>query len=127
MLREKKHVWPIVESEDGRKIDFSKVVKDKGYAVKLVLSKFSTGVVTLKHDDKNEKIDIIFNKDKNKYCGLLLNSKGWPAGNEYKYNHISIAPSNAILGNLEECIQRNGFGIIESEGQATWNVRFKVY
>ena len=126
MLRDKKHICPVIETEDGRRIDFSKVAKDKGYAVKFVLSNLSTGVVTLRYGDRNEKIDIIFNKDKNKYCGLWLNSKGWPVGNECKYNHISIAPGNAIIGSLEECIRRNGFGTIESGGQATWDIRFNI-
>jgi galactose mutarotase-like enzyme len=127
ILRDKKYIWSVIETENSRRIDFSKVIKGKGYAVKFVLSNLSTGVVTLKYGDKNEKIDTIFNKDKNKYCGLWLNSKGWPAGNECKYNHISIEPGNAIFGSLEECIRRNGFGTIEGGGQATWDIRFNIY
>ncbi len=124
--RDKKYIWPVIEAEDGEKMDFSKVAKNKGEAFKLVLSNLSTGLVTLKYGDKNEKIDVIFNKNENKYCGLWLNSKGWPAGNECKYNHVSIAPGNAIMGSLEECIHRNGFGSIESEGQVTWDIKFNI-
>jgi len=126
ILRDKKYVWPVIETEDGRSMDFSKIDVDKRYAVKFVLSNLSTGVVTLRYGDKNEKMDIIFSKDKIKYCGLWINSKGWPGESLYKYSHIAIEPCNGITDSLKECIQRNGFGSIKGGDQITWDVIFKI-
>jgi len=126
ILRDKKYVWPVIETEDGRSMDFSKIDVDKRYAVKFVLSNLSTGVVTLRYGDKNEKMDIIFSKDKIKYCGLWINSKGWPGESLYKYSHIAIEPCNGITDSLEECIRRNGFGTIKGGDQITWDVIFKI-
>jgi len=126
ILRDKKYIWPVIETEDGRRIDFSKIGVGKEYAVKFVLSNLSTGVVTLKYCNNNEKMDIVFNKDRIKYCGLWINSKGWPEEGLYKYSHIAIEPCNGITDSLEECIQRNGFGTIKGGDQITWDVIFKI-
>lgn len=126
VLRDKKYIWPVIETEDSRKIDFSKISLDRGYAVKLVLSNLLTGVVTLRYGDKNEKIDIIFDKDKIKYCGLWINNKKWPEESLYKYSHIAIEPCNGITDSLEECVYRNSFGTIKAGDQITWDVIFNI-
>jgi galactose mutarotase-like enzyme len=126
VLRDKKYKWPVIETEDGRKIDFSRISVDETYAVKFVLLNLSIGEVTLKYSNKNEKIDIIFNKDNIKYCGLWVNNMGWPEKILHKYRHIAIEPCSGVTDSLGRCIYRNGFSTIKGNDRITWDLIFKI-
>lgn len=126
ILGNKEYIWPILGTEDGKDIDFSKIGRSKRYAVKFVLSNLSVGFVGLRYNNQNEKIDVIFDKDKIKYCGLWINSRGWPEESLYKYRHIAIEPCNGVTDNLEECIiRRNDFWTIKGGDQKNWSIMFR--
>ncbi len=128
VLRNKEYVWPILETKDGKGVDFSEVDESKRYAVKFVLSNLSTGVVALEYSNENERIDVIFSKDKIRHCGLWINSKGWPEESLYEYSHIAIEPCNGVDDSLEKSIVRgNEFWMARGGDKKIWDVMFKLW
>ena len=121
-LKSKKYKWPVLQTEDGGKIDFSLITDiDSGEAEKLYLSNLVKGEVKVNYLDKKESITFKFNKDILKNCGIWIDKSGWPF-NSNPYKVMAIEPCSCISDRFEDSFQKGVFETVKSKSYNEWNL-----
>ncbi len=121
-----KYKWPVLNTEEGRAVDFSKISDiDDGMADKLYLCNMLTGEARLNYLDKHESMVFRFNKDVLKYCGIWIDRAGWPF-NENPYRVLAIEPCNCISDRFEDSLQRGAFDVVGAKSYNEWKLELVI-
>jgi hypothetical protein len=117
----RKYGWPEAMTQDGGRVDFSRISEMDGNADKLFLTDLAKGEVRLRYLDRGVALVFSFDNTTIRNCGLWINRCGWPLEGK-QTQLIAVQPCNCTSDFFDDSLRQGSGGLVQAHSDNTWKV-----
>jgi hypothetical protein len=123
--RTRKYPWPQAVTQDGARVEFSRIRGMDGNADKLFLTDLAKGEVRLRYLDR--RVSLVFGFDNNaiRHCGLWINRRGWPSEGK-PTELLAVQPCNCTSDFFADSLRQGSGGLVKAHSDTTWKVTIEM-
>jgi Domain of unknown function (DUF5107) len=120
----KKYKWPIAETIESEKRDFSRIDEMDGHGDKLFLTNFSNKDVSLIYPRQKQRVRYSFSDPELSNCGIWIDRLAWPF--EDPDQLIYISPANCLSDNFDKSKEMGANSVAPAQGAIQWSFQISI-